>query len=146
MSMDFRTAADDVVQSSAALTKGIPDAMAGFAGLGKGAYADKVLSRKFKELIALALGVAARCDGCVAYHARKVADLGATREEVAGSARGLRADGRRSLDGLWRRGAQGLRFLRGREAGEVSRLTLPRAGPHPSAFASPGLPSGRESL
>ena len=82
MSMDCTQAADDVVQSSVALTKGIPEAMAGFAQLGKGAYADKVLSRKYKELIALALGVAARCDGCVAYHARKVADLGATREEV----------------------------------------------------------------
>ncbi len=82
MSMDFAVSADEVVQSSVALTKGLPDAMAGFAMLGKGAYADKVLSRKFKELIALALGVAARCDGCVAYHAKKVADLGATREEV----------------------------------------------------------------
>ncbi len=82
MSMDCVQSADDVVQSSAALTKGIPEAMAGFAALGKGAYADKVLSRKYKELIALALGVAARCDGCVAYHAHKVADLGATREEV----------------------------------------------------------------
>jgi AhpD family alkylhydroperoxidase len=80
--MDFALAADEVVQSSVALTKGIPEPMAGFAALGKGAYADKVLSRKFKELIALALGVAARCDGCVAYHAKKVADLGATREEV----------------------------------------------------------------
>ncbi len=82
MSMDCAQAADDVVQSSVALTQGIPEAMAGFAALGKGAYADKVLSRKYKELIALALGVAARCDGCVAYHAKKVADLGATREEV----------------------------------------------------------------
>ncbi len=82
MSMDCVQAADDVVQSSTDLTKGIPEAMAGFAALGKGAYADNVLSRKYKELIALALGVAARCDGCVAYHARKVADLGATREEV----------------------------------------------------------------
>ena len=82
MSMDFAVAANDVVQSSVALTRGLPEAMAGFSALGKGAYADKVLSRKFKELIALALGVAARCDGCVAYHARKLCDLGATREEV----------------------------------------------------------------
>ncbi len=82
MSMECAREADLVVQSSVALTKGLPEAMAGFAGLGKGAYADKVLSTKYKELIALALGVAARCDGCVAYHARKVADLGATREEV----------------------------------------------------------------
>ena len=81
MSMDFRTAADDVVRSSVDLTKGIPEAMAGFAALGKGAYADRVLSRKFKEMIAVALSVAARCDGCVAYHARKALDLGVTREE-----------------------------------------------------------------
>jgi AhpD family alkylhydroperoxidase len=82
MSMDCVREADAVVQSSVALTQGMPETMAGFAELGKGAYADKVLSRKYKELIAMALGVAARCDGCVAYHAKKVADLGATREEV----------------------------------------------------------------
>jgi AhpD family alkylhydroperoxidase len=82
MGMDHVRAADDVVQASVALTRGIPETMAGFSALGKGAYADKALSRKFKELIALALGVAARCDGCVAYHARKVADLGVTRDEV----------------------------------------------------------------
>lgn len=81
MSMDFRIAADEVVQSSTALTKGIPEAMMGFAALGKGAYADKALGRKFKELIAVALSVAARCDGCVAYHARKAVDLGVTRDE-----------------------------------------------------------------
>lgn len=81
MSMNFALAADEVVQSSVSLTKGLPDAMAGFAALGKGAYADKVLSRKTKEMIAVALAVAARCDGCVAYHVRKAVDLGITREE-----------------------------------------------------------------
>ncbi len=82
MSKDYAAAADEVVQSSVSLTKGIPEAMAGFAALGKGAYANKVLSRKFKELIALALSVASRCDGCVAYHARNVSKLGASRDEV----------------------------------------------------------------
>jgi AhpD family alkylhydroperoxidase len=82
MSKNYAALAGEVVQSSVALTKGIPEAMAGFAALGKGAYADRVLSHKFKELIALALSVASRCDGCVAYHAKKVCDLGASREEV----------------------------------------------------------------
>ena len=82
MNRSYATAAGEVVQSSVALTKGIPETMAGFAAMGKGAYADRVLSHKFKELIALALSVASRCDGCVAYHAKKVCDLGATREEV----------------------------------------------------------------
>ena len=34
-------------------------------------------------MIALALGVAAHCDGCLGFHAKALARLGATREEVA---------------------------------------------------------------
>ncbi|MCP4380098.1 MAG: carboxymuconolactone decarboxylase family protein [Hyphomicrobiales bacterium] len=79
---DYREAAREVSESAAALRKGIPDPMAGFAGMGQGAYADGVLDTKTKELIALALAVASRCDGCVAYHAKRVAQLGATRDEV----------------------------------------------------------------
>ncbi len=82
MSKDYAALAGEVVQASVALTRGIPEAMAGFAALGKGAYADRVLSHKFKELIALALSVASRCDGCVAYHAKRACDFGASREEV----------------------------------------------------------------
>ncbi len=36
-----------------------------------------------KELIALAIGVSTRCDGCIAYHARTSVRAGATRQEVA---------------------------------------------------------------
>ena len=79
---DYQEMAREVSASAAALRRGIPDAMAGFAALGKGAYAPGVLSTKSKELIALALCVASRCDGCVAYHAKRVSDLGASREEV----------------------------------------------------------------
>ena len=79
---DYREMAKEVSQSSAALTQGIPEAMKGFAALGKGAYADGALSKKFKEMIALALSVASRCDGCVAYHAKRAWELGASREEV----------------------------------------------------------------
>ena len=38
--------------------------------------------RSFKELIAFAISIAGRCDGCVAYHAKKAAEAGATREEI----------------------------------------------------------------
>ncbi|MEQ9689779.1 MAG: carboxymuconolactone decarboxylase family protein [Bauldia litoralis] len=79
---DYREMAQEVSTSAAALRKGLPDAMAGFAALGKGAYFDGALSIRFKELIALALCVASRCDGCVAYHAKRVSELGASREEV----------------------------------------------------------------
>lgn len=79
---DYQEAAREVSESAAALRKGIPDEMTGFAGMGQGAYAEGVLSTMTKELIALALSVASRCDGCVAYHAKRVAQLGASRDEV----------------------------------------------------------------
>ena len=47
-----------------------PDAIKAFGGLSR-------------ELIALAIGVATRCDGCIAYHARNSVRAGATRQEVA---------------------------------------------------------------
>jgi AhpD family alkylhydroperoxidase len=37
---------------------------------------------KTKELIALAIGITARCDGCLAFHAKAAKKHGATREEI----------------------------------------------------------------
>ena len=61
---------------------GMPQAARGFADLAKAAIAPGVLDSKTKELIALAIGITARCDGCLAYHARAAARLGASREEI----------------------------------------------------------------
>ena len=44
--------------------------------------ADGVLDRKTKELIALALGVAARCDACIGYHIQALVKLGVSRPEL----------------------------------------------------------------
>jgi AhpD family alkylhydroperoxidase len=65
---------------------GAPDVMKNFsamasAAVGKGAKAG-ALDTKTKELIALAIAVAIRCDGCVAFHAQAAVKQGATREEV----------------------------------------------------------------
>lgn len=60
-----------------------PDVQAAFHNLGKVATAEGALDTKTKELIALALGVAARCDGCLGFHTQALAKLGATRQEVA---------------------------------------------------------------
>ena len=40
------------------------------------------MDKKTKELIALALGVASHCDGCIGFHTQALAKLGATQEEV----------------------------------------------------------------
>lgn len=61
----------------------VPDAVKSYAGLSKAAQVSGALDHKTKELIALAIGVAMGCDGCIAYHARNAVRAGATRQEVA---------------------------------------------------------------
>ena len=56
------------------------------------------LDAKTRELISLAVAVTTRSDGCIAAHTKAAIDLGATREEVAGSAE------RSHRDEHWRRG------------------------------------------
>lgn len=53
-----------------------------FSALARAATAEGALDVKTKELIALAIGIATRCDGCIAFHAKAAAKHGATREEI----------------------------------------------------------------
>lgn len=64
------------------LRKDIPDTMQAFSALAQAATRDGALDKKTKELIALALGVAARCDGCIGFHTEALVKLGASRQEV----------------------------------------------------------------
>ncbi|MGT2440537.1 carboxymuconolactone decarboxylase family protein [Bradyrhizobium betae] len=64
------------------LRSDIPDTMKGFAMLAQAATRDGALDKKTKELIALALGVAAHCDGCIGFHTEALVKLGVKREEV----------------------------------------------------------------
>jgi len=61
----------------------IPDTLQAFSALGKAACAEGALDKKTKELIAVALSVAARCDPCVGFHTQALVKLGATRAELA---------------------------------------------------------------
>ena len=60
----------------------IPETMRAFSALAQAATKAGALDAKTKELIALALGVAAHCDGCIGFHAQALVKLGATREEI----------------------------------------------------------------
>jgi AhpD family alkylhydroperoxidase len=64
------------------LRKDIPDTMQGFSALAQAATRDGALDKKTKELMALALGVAARCDGCIGFHVEALVRLRATRQEI----------------------------------------------------------------
>ncbi|GGB47605.1 alkyl hydroperoxide reductase AhpD [Roseibium aquae] len=76
---DFITQTDGRM---ADVRKGIPDVAKGFHELARAAIAPGALDSKTKELIALAIGITARCDGCLAYHAKAAARYGATRQEI----------------------------------------------------------------
>jgi AhpD family alkylhydroperoxidase len=59
-----------------------PDFMKGFGEMARAATKDGALSKKTKELIALALGVAARCDACIGFHIQALVGLEASRAEI----------------------------------------------------------------
>ena len=72
---------------SAKLRVDTPDMMRGFSALAGTATHDGALDKKTKELIAMALSVAARCDPCLGCHAEALVKLGATQakfEEMLG--------------------------------------------------------------
>ena len=82
MMNSYKQLTQDVMANLAPLHKGVPQVMKGFGDMGKAAIADGTLDAKTKELIALAVGVAARCDGCIAFHTKALVKLGATEAEV----------------------------------------------------------------
>jgi AhpD family alkylhydroperoxidase len=67
----------------AALRPEMPGASAGFAQLAQAASAAGAIDPKTKELIALAIGIATHCDGCIGFHVKAAIRHGVTRAEIA---------------------------------------------------------------
>lgn len=73
---------EEISTSLRQLRKGIPETMQAISAMAQAAKRDGALDQKTKELIALALSVAARCEGCIGFHTEALVKLGATRHEV----------------------------------------------------------------
>ncbi len=71
-----------VSSNLATLRADVPEVMKGFNDLARAATKNGALDKKTKELIALALGVAAHCDACIGFHVQTLVKLGATKLEV----------------------------------------------------------------
>ncbi len=82
MSKDYTKIIRDISQYTAEMKKVAPETMNGFYALAKAASAENALDKKTKELIALAIGVTQRCDGCIGFHVKALRDMGTTREEL----------------------------------------------------------------
>jgi AhpD family alkylhydroperoxidase len=83
MTKDYLKITADISEYMGELRKIVPDTMAGFSAMAKGATEPKVLDKKTKEFCALAIAVSTRCDGCIGFHTKALKNLGATREEVS---------------------------------------------------------------
>lgn len=83
MAKDHPKMVGDISKCLAKIGQEKPQVMQAFMNLGKAANEGGVIDEKTKELIALAIGVSQRCDGCIAFHVKKLIDLGTTREELA---------------------------------------------------------------
>ena len=59
-----------------------PEQMAAFVSFSNAVKAPGSLDTKYKYLIALALGITAHCEWCIAAHTRNALEAGATREEI----------------------------------------------------------------
>lgn len=59
-----------------------PDLMKGHDTLAASATSAKALDPKTRELIALAVAVTTRCDGCIAVHTDAARKAGASKEEL----------------------------------------------------------------
>ena len=68
-----------------ALTKATPDVSQAFGALVKSVNDTGALDHKTKELIALGIAIAVRCEGCLLFHVRALIKLGASREEITGA-------------------------------------------------------------
>ena len=79
---DYRQLTQRISADLATLRASTPQTLKAFNDLGQAALADGALDRKTKELMALALGVAAHCDGCIGFHVQALVKLGATRQEI----------------------------------------------------------------
>lgn len=82
MTHDWTAITKDVSATMREMRGGAPEVMRAFSGLAQAALQTKVLDLKTKELIALAIGVATRCDDCIAFHSKAAVEQGATREEI----------------------------------------------------------------
>jgi AhpD family alkylhydroperoxidase len=60
-----------------------PDSVKGYAALSSAGQKSDLLGAKVRELIALAVAVTARCDGCITVHAEAAKRQGATTAEIA---------------------------------------------------------------
>ncbi len=82
MSQTYPEQARHIKKYTRQLTEELPEVMKSFYALSKSSSREGALDTKVKELIALAIAVSTRCDGCIAFHTQAALNAGATQAEI----------------------------------------------------------------
>ena len=81
MNKSYKDITNRISKNLGSFTKESKDVMQSFHSLASSATKTNALDEKTKELIALAIGVAKRCDGCIGFHTKKLISLNVSKEE-----------------------------------------------------------------
>lgn len=82
MIQDWKKLIENMNGGVKSLRQGAPEMMKSFSDMARAAHAGDALDGKTKELIALAIAVATRCQPCIAYHAEGAVKAGASRKQI----------------------------------------------------------------
>ena len=80
---DWPAMGDNLRPAIRNLHQAAPQVMKAFREMSGHACSEGALDPKTKELLAVAISVAMRCDPCITYHVDGARRFGATREEIA---------------------------------------------------------------
>ena len=83
MMNDWNNYRDSLIERVGDYAKQSPDVMRGLATIDNAANKTGHLELKIHELIALAVAVTTRCDGCISVHTKKAVEHGATLGEIS---------------------------------------------------------------
>jgi AhpD family alkylhydroperoxidase len=83
MILDWKSLLQQIVKRGGELGELTPGTRSGYRMLHAAGAETNHLDAKTRELIALAISVTTRCDGCIANHTQKAIQLGISREEIA---------------------------------------------------------------
>lgn len=81
--MDWQNYMTEIRGDLRQLNETIPATARGFGALSKPVKEAGALDVKSKELVALGIAVAMRCEPCIGFHVEALARAGGTREELA---------------------------------------------------------------
>ncbi len=79
---DYKESLNGLNQNNMKIAKLLPDEMKGFMDLHHAALEDGAIHPKTKELIALGISIAIRCEPCIVSHVDSLVKMGATKEEI----------------------------------------------------------------